>query len=110
MKINEVMTAVVDMPFHKEFRISSGGGVSASHVLVKVISDDGVEGVGEAAPFATYSDETSGTVDHVIRDFLATVLLGQDPMDLELIEERMEHAVLGVVRHGAVAWRSGGRC
>ncbi|MGB5933154.1 MAG: enolase C-terminal domain-like protein [Anaerolineae bacterium] len=95
MKIAEVMTAVVDMPFYKEFHISGGGSPGATHVLVKIISGEGIEGIGEAAPLTTYSEESYGTVDHVIRDFLRPALLGQDPLDREVIEERMEEAIPG---------------
>lgn len=93
MRIAEVMTAVVHMPFHKEFRISGGGSLGATHVLVKVVSDDGVEGIGEAAPLTAYSDESYGTIEHVIREFLGPALLGKDPMDQEFIEHHLDMAI-----------------
>lgn len=93
MKIADVMTAVVSMPFHKEFHISGGGTPVKTHVLVKVISDDGLEGIGEAAPFTAYSEESYGTADHVIKEFLRPALLGKDPMDQEMIEAHMDGAI-----------------
>ena len=93
MKIAEVMTAVVHMPFYKEFHISGGGSPGATHVLVKVVSDDEVEGIGEAAPLTAYSDESYGTIEHVISEFLRPALLGKDPMDQELIEAHLDMAI-----------------
>lgn len=95
MRIAKIACIPVDIPYRKTFRISGGGADVNRNVLVKVVTDDGLSGVGEATPFPAYSEETQGTVLHIIREVLAPALLGQDPRDLDRLDAIMEDAIEG---------------
>jgi len=95
MHITKIVCIPVDIPYRKTFRISGGGVDVCQNVLVKVVTDDGLAGYGEASPLPAYSEETQGTVIHAIRDFLAPALIGQDPRDLNRLDALMEHTLSG---------------
>jgi len=67
------------MPLRFRFETSFGATSEKSFLLVQVFSSDGAWGVGEcvAEDHPYYLPETNGTVLHVLRDFLAPLILGQ---------------------------------
>jgi o-succinylbenzoate synthase len=96
MRIAEIMTTVLFVPYIRPYVISSAAVLEGeARLLVRVVTDNGLQGIGEGAPTPGYGPDTVGTVDHVIREFLYPALLGQDPFDVELIEEQMDRAIPG---------------
>ena len=93
MHIKQIVCIPVDIPYKKTFEISGGSMDLQSNVLIKIVAEDGLAGIGEATPLMAYSEETPGTVIHIIRDVLAPVLLGQDPRDLERLDRIMAETV-----------------
>ncbi len=69
----------IAMPFVEKLRTSFGEEPFKTAVLIKLITDDGLVGWGEAPVeiHPGYSSETMGTADHVLREFLIPALLGQ---------------------------------
>jgi L-alanine-DL-glutamate epimerase-like enolase superfamily enzyme len=73
-------------------------------VIIRVATDEGVEGFGEATPlpdwggdFNRYAGETPTTVVHIIRDLLAPLLIGRSPFDVERTVADMDATVRGHV-------------
>jgi len=66
------------MPLRFRFETSFGAVTEKSFLLAQVFTSDGATGVGEcvAEDDPYYLPETNGTVTHVIRDFLAPLILG----------------------------------
>jgi L-alanine-DL-glutamate epimerase-like enolase superfamily enzyme len=71
-------------------------------VIVRVHTDDGRVGLGEAAALpdwggdhGRYYGETQETVAHVVRDLLGPLLTGSDPWDVEPASQRMRTRVKG---------------
>ena len=64
------------------------------NVLVKLITDEGIWGIGEAAPFEPVTGENANTVLEVLKLFKQG-LLGRDPMDLEGIHQMMDNLISG---------------
>ncbi|MSP11435.1 MAG: dipeptide epimerase [Chloroflexi bacterium] len=96
MQITSVKACPANLPYRKPWGISSGIADTAQHVLVKITTDDGDYGLGEATPFPIgYAYETQDSILHIIRDFLRPVLIGQHPFNLERIESSMARAVPG---------------
>lgn len=62
-------------------------------ILVRLIDADGVEGWGQSVPVETWTYETVETVETTLRHYLAPVILGADPSDIESIHARMEGAI-----------------
>jgi o-succinylbenzoate synthase len=77
----------IAMPFVERLRTSFGEEPFKTAVIVRLTTDDGLVGWGEA-PLEIhpgYSYETMGTGQHVLREFLVPALLGQtiaDPTDV----------------------------
>ena len=61
-------------------------------VIVKVITDDGLIGWGESAPFARVSDQGQMSIIGVLTDNLAPAIIGMDPFNVEGIWKKMDRA------------------
>ena len=64
-------------------------------VLVRVETDEGVVGLGEACPGYAYTGETAATVTAVIASHLAPALIGRDPLAIEAVARRWEETGVG---------------
>jgi L-alanine-DL-glutamate epimerase-like enolase superfamily enzyme len=62
---------------------------------VRARTADGLEGVGEAAPFPGESDETAADIEAVLRAVLVPAVLGLDPANLEALHAAMDRATPG---------------
>ena len=78
---------MVTLPLKAAFTTSSHAKSELTHIIVRVVDEDGVTGYGEVAcetaPF--YGPETATTCWHVLREFLAPTVLHvdlDDPRDL----------------------------
>ena len=82
MKIIDVKVEVIHIPMKKPFRIAFAVQDHSVNVLVKVMTDEGIYGIGEAAPFEPVTGENSATVLEVLKLFKQG-LIGMDPMNIE---------------------------
>lgn len=85
MRIAAVDTFLVEVPFRQPFVVWRGSIPAKQFVLVRITTDDGLEGWGEAAPFLFYAPETASDVLTMIRDVMSGELIGQDPRDVRAI-------------------------
>jgi muconate cycloisomerase len=96
-------------------------GTPSPRVLVKVTTDDGVAGWGEATPTPRWTYETTETIVTTLRKHLAPAVVGLEAWDLDGVHRAMERAInpgvtmgsplaksaIDVALHDAVARRSG---
>lgn len=87
MHITSVTATQADIPFHQPFVVWRGGIETKRHVFVRVMTDTGLTGWGEAAPFLYYAPETAADVASMVTDFMAEELIGRDPRDVRGIVE-----------------------
>jgi len=103
MKVVGVETLLVSLPTR---RVHAWAGLSTAigrdYVLVRVRSDEGLEGWGEApvlkdwgGDHGRYFGESPQTTVAVVRDYLAPALEGADPLALEGAYARLDRAVRG---------------
>jgi muconate cycloisomerase len=94
MKITHVETYPVEIPLKPERRmISSLGQHTVSrYLLVRVLTDAGIEGAGEATVTARWSGETVWTAQAMIQRVLAPAVMDGDPYDVAEIDRRMDAA------------------
>ncbi len=92
MKIARIETYPVEIPIKPERRILSSLGehVVSRYVIVRVLTDDGREGAGEATVMPRWSGETVWGAQALIDHVLAPQLLGCDPRDVDEIDRRMD--------------------
>lgn len=82
MQISSIEAIPFSLPLHKVHRWGAAGVMRArEHVLIRIRSDTGYEGVAEATPRPTIHGETIGSVLAVVDDYLKPSLLGRDPWD-----------------------------
>jgi len=81
-RIKDVEIYAFDVPLVAPFRISIGEMGAANDVLVRVRTDSGLVGIGEACPFPPITGETQATniaAAKAIRD----MLIGKDPLAVD---------------------------
>ena len=83
MRVLRVEVYKADIPLVAPFRIALGETTVAENVFVKINTDVGLYGLGEASPFTPIVGETQAT-DLVAAKDLAKLLIGKNPLDIEL--------------------------
>ena len=86
MRITGISATPVSIPFKKPFVVWRGVAETKDHVIVQVETDEGIVGIGEASPFLYYASETQQDVVSTVNTYIAPLVLGQDPFDLESID------------------------
>jgi len=89
MKITKVEAIPVHVPLKGEWRISSGARTHSDYVIVKVHTDGGYIGLGEASPVCRYEEETQESVFYAIKNYLGPLLIGLNPFDIQGISDKM---------------------
>jgi muconate cycloisomerase len=98
LKIIRIETIPIRVPLNPEFAIRSGRGGAhtvSPFLLVKVHTDEGVIGIGEASCTPRWSGEDQVTGAHLIRAYLEPLLIGEDPTQVERVTERFRLAFAG---------------
>ncbi len=95
MKIIRVETKIIEIPVRSPYVFSHGVLKAFSNVLVWVSTDEGISGVGESSfvPGGGVSEETPESCKPVIDHYLAPILVGEDPFDIESIHMKMDAVV-----------------
>ena len=95
MKITRIETIPIQVPLKAEFAIRSGRGGAhtvSPFLLVRVHTDEGLTGVGEASCTPRWSGEDQVTGAHLIRAYLEPLLVGEDPCAAERIAAKFRLA------------------
>lgn len=92
MQIARIEAIPVRIPLKPERRMISALGKhdTSDFVLVRMETDDGRIGVGEATATPNWSGETVWGTQAIIERLFAPALVGCDPLDRGLIEARMD--------------------
>jgi muconate cycloisomerase len=85
MRISAVESIVADIPFRRPFVVWRGSVASKRHVFVRIATDEGLVGWGEAPPFLYYAPETAADVQSLVKDYLAGELVGREPRDVRAL-------------------------
>ena len=95
MKITQIEAIPVNVPLKAGMTAKTAHGEHATspYVIVRVHTDEGLTGLGEATVSALWSGETQGTVMALLREYIGPVLLGRDPRDITAIRRAMEFVV-----------------
>ena len=91
--IRSIQQYSIAMPFVETLRTSFGEEPFKTAVLVRLETDDGIVGWGEAPVevHPGYSSETMGTDAHILREFLIPALLGQTVSDATEVPALLGH-------------------
>ena len=102
MRIANVEAIPFRLPVRREFRWTGLNAALGSFVLVRIHTDSGLVGLGEATPLPDWggdygrrAGETQDTVISVVTKVLAPVLAGRDPTSVEPLLAEMDHVLWG---------------
>jgi len=105
MKIKTIELYQISIPFVRPYKLSKVYGTltHADAVIVRITTDTGLVGWGEADPKAPFTKDTPESVIATVCDQMAEHLLEQDPTQIARIEAKMDRAVDGsLMARGAV--------
>jgi L-Ala-D/L-Glu epimerase len=89
MKISRVEIIPVDIPYKTPFRVSYGGVTSGSQIILRIVTDEGVDGVGSSIGFGRVGLTREGAMAQM-KSIASGLLLGQDPLNTEAILSRLD--------------------
>jgi muconate cycloisomerase len=97
MKITEVSATPTSLVVNPKLAIVSAAGTHPeSHYLaITIHTDEGLVGYGEATVAPAWSGENQGTALVLIQQLLSTALIGADPMETNVLVDRMERILIG---------------
>jgi L-alanine-DL-glutamate epimerase-like enolase superfamily enzyme len=95
MKITSIEAVPVRVPLKKGMwtRTAHGDHVTSDYVIVRVRTDSGLEGLGEATVAARWSGETSESCVATVRTILGPALIGGDPTAVSRARAVMDRAL-----------------
>jgi D-galactarolactone cycloisomerase len=99
MKIVDLKLHVLKSPLAEPFAFSQGWVHQRSATLVEIITDEGISGWGEAFAQGLEPPEIAAAV---IQHALKPLLLGADPMDIEVLWHTCYHRTRDYGRKGSV--------
>jgi len=93
LKIVDIHYQEVERALKGHFDIAGGQSTSIHAILVRIHTDDGITGIGEAVPMPAYSGQTSGGVVEALNDYLIPALLDVPIESIEGLHQRMNTAI-----------------
>jgi L-alanine-DL-glutamate epimerase-like enolase superfamily enzyme len=94
VKIEQIETRLLEMPYKKPLITATNKFVVARGVLVKAITDSGIEGYGYADLFSR-TGETPETARHLIENVLKPKVVGREIEELARIRADIDHILIG---------------
>src|SRR5689334_3081547 len=102
MRIAKIEAVPFKLPVRRDTGWASSTVSIGRFVLVRVCTDDGLIGLGDAAPFpdwggdhGRYSGETEETICSVIKSTLGPALVGRDPLEIRRCNAEMDRRLRG---------------
>ncbi|HEK85808.1 MAG TPA: dipeptide epimerase [Candidatus Aminicenantes bacterium] len=92
MKIKKIEIYTLDVPLISPFRIAIGTMYAANDILVKIITDSGLYGLGEACPFPPITGETQES-NIAAAKAVREILLDKDPLTIEALVDGIGNIV-----------------
>lgn len=93
MKIKEIDIYAIRLPLIDPFIISYHTYDDMPSIIVKVTTEDGLIGYGEAVADEHVTGETWESTYALLENTLAPLLIGENPMEFECLHEKMDKAV-----------------
>jgi L-alanine-DL-glutamate epimerase-like enolase superfamily enzyme len=93
MEINKIVITQFDVPLEEPFVTALRPVPKLERVLVEVETNDGLVGVGEAAPGPLVTGETQAGITDILETMIAPVLIGRDPLRTERLVDLLQESV-----------------
>jgi len=90
MKIKDVKVISLEIPMEEPYKIANVKFNSAYTTIVKIITNNGITGIGEC--IARVSPKVA---ESIVNDFFKPILIGRDPLDFEVLWHDMYNMMRG---------------
>lgn len=94
MIIRDIQTGSISLPLAHPFKTALRTVERVEDVAIRILTDTGDVGYGEAPPTAVITGDTTGSILCAIREFIRPALLGMDIEDLEGIQRKLHACIL----------------
>ncbi|HBF39443.1 MAG TPA: dipeptide epimerase [Firmicutes bacterium] len=94
MKIVDIKMGRLAIPLKKPFKTALRSVDAIDDILVKVITDCGKVGYGEAPPTAVITGDTTGSISYAVENVIAKQLIGMEIENTEAIMERLDSCMV----------------
>ncbi len=92
-RIRSVEAIAVAVPLHHVMRMAGVRISHAENLIVRIETEDGLVGWGEAASAPTMSGDLQASMVAAVRQVFAPLLVGQDPLQRARLMTRLQHAL-----------------
>ena len=93
MKITAIHLYAIHLPLHEPFVISYHTYYFMPSIIVKIETDEGITGYGEAVADEHVTGETWESAYQIIKNTLAPAVLGHNPMEIERLHDVMNTSI-----------------
>ena len=95
MKILRIEPIPIEVPLKKGLTAKTAHGehVTSPYVIVRVHTDEGLVGLGEATISALWSGETQAGAVAALKQYVAPVVVGLDPRDITAVRRAMDFKI-----------------
>ncbi|MEG0597141.1 MAG: dipeptide epimerase, partial [Oscillospiraceae bacterium] len=83
MVISQIQVGEIALPLARPFKTALRTVERVEDIVVRITTDTGAVGYGEAPPTAVITGDTKGSILCAIRDFIAPALVGMDVENLD---------------------------
>ena len=90
MRIKDIQIGEVQIPLQRPFKTALRTVTNVEDIIVKIETQDGLVGFGEAPPTAVITGDTLGSIKTAIMDFIRPKLLGMEIDNLEDIFHKLD--------------------
>lgn len=94
MKITSIQIGEIFVPLVTPFKTALRTVENVEDIIIRIDTDTGEAGYGEAPPTAVITGDTKGSIIAAIRDFIAPAITGMDIQDLDGIMNRIQHSIV----------------
>ncbi len=95
MKIVRIETGEVSIPLITPFKTAERTATHANDILVRIVSESGKSGFGEAPPTAVITGDTRGSIRCAVEEFIAPGLIGMDIEDMDGLQRKLRSCIVG---------------
>lgn len=94
MKIKNIEVGIIEVPLRKPFKTALRTVESVRDIVVRVTTDTGHIGYGEAAPTAVITGDTLGSIRCAIEDYIKPQIIGLEVSNIEEIMKRIDRSIV----------------
>jgi len=94
MKITKVEVYPILIPYMRKYEMAVGSAEMGQRVIIKVFTDEGVVGLGEASVvIPDRTGENIETITYALKKYFAPLMIGEDPFNIQGIMRKLDQIV-----------------